>query len=132
MFVLSREKKTLDDLRKWEVPELKEFLRNRGLETTGTKNELTALAIGAEHAAICTCESNRGRENTVIQKTKERKKYQSRLIVNGEQLAAVRSRNSKIIGSVKKRELKNGHLSYSCLQIQIAEFMLRAEQAPPQ
>ena len=33
----------------------------------------------------------------------------------------IRSRNSKIIGSVKKRELKNG-------QMQIAEFILTAEQ----
>ena len=48
MFVLSREKRTLDDFRRWKVPQLKEFLRNRGLNTTGTKNELAALAFGAE------------------------------------------------------------------------------------
>ena len=48
MFVLSREKRTLDDLRRWKVPQLKEFLRNRGLNATGTKNELAALAFGAE------------------------------------------------------------------------------------
>ena len=29
-------------------PGIKEFLRNRGLKTTGTNNELTALAFGAE------------------------------------------------------------------------------------
>ena len=48
MFVLSREKRTLDDFRRWKVPQLKEFLRNRGLNTTGTKNELAALAFGGE------------------------------------------------------------------------------------
>ena len=51
MFALSREKKTLDDFRRWKVPELKEFLRNRGLKTTGT-NELTALAFGAEQLSV--------------------------------------------------------------------------------
>ena len=40
-FVLSREKRTLDKFRRWNVPELKEFLRNRGLKTTGIKGELT-------------------------------------------------------------------------------------------
>ena len=85
MFVFSREKKTSDDFKRWKVPELKEFLRNRGLKTTGTKDELTIIyCIGFRSgAAICTCESNHGRENTVIQK---KKKYQSRLNVNGEQL----------------------------------------------
>ena len=48
MFVLSREKRTLDDFRRWKVPQLKEFLRNRGLNTTRTKNELAALAFGVE------------------------------------------------------------------------------------
>ena len=52
MFVLSREKRTLDDFRRWKVPELKEFLRIRGLKTTGTKDELTALAFGAEQLSV--------------------------------------------------------------------------------
>ena len=48
MFVLSREKRTLDDFRRWKVLQLKEFFRDRGLKTTGTKDELIALAFGAE------------------------------------------------------------------------------------
>ena len=52
MFGLSREKKTIDDFRRWKVPELKEFLRNRGLKTRGTKDELTALAFGAEQQSV--------------------------------------------------------------------------------
>ena len=52
MFALSREKKTLDNFRRWKVPELKEFLRNRGLKTTGSKDELTALAFGAEQLSV--------------------------------------------------------------------------------
>ena len=58
MFALSREKKTLDDFRRWKVPELKEFLRNRGLKTTETRNELkllllyTALAFRAEQLSV--------------------------------------------------------------------------------
>ena len=57
MYVLSREKKTLDDFRRWKVPELKELLRNRGLKTTGTKDEITiiyytALVFGAEQLSV--------------------------------------------------------------------------------
>ena len=68
MFVLSREKRTLDDFRRWKVPELKEFLRIRGLKTTGTEDELTALAFEAEQA-ICACETNRGRGNNTEKKS---------------------------------------------------------------
>ena len=60
--MLSREKKTLDDFRRWKVRELGEFLRNHGLKTMGTKDEFTAFGFQSG-AAICTCESNRGRGN---------------------------------------------------------------------
>ena len=52
MFVLLREKRTLDDFKRWKVPKLKEFLRNRGLKTTGTKDERTALAFGGEQLSV--------------------------------------------------------------------------------
>lgn len=45
-------KMSLDDFKRWKVPELKSFLRNRGLKTTGTKEELTALAFGAEQFSV--------------------------------------------------------------------------------
>ena len=80
MFVLSREKRTLDDFRRWKVPQLKEFLRNRGLNTTGSKNELASLVFGWG-AAICTCKTNRRRGNNT-----EKKQYKSLVNVNGEQL----------------------------------------------
>ena len=47
MSVLPGEKGSLEDFRRWKVLQLKEFLRNRGLKTTGTKGELAALAFGA-------------------------------------------------------------------------------------
>ena len=39
-------------IKRWKVPQLKEFLRNRGLKTTGTKDERTALAFGAEQLSV--------------------------------------------------------------------------------
>ena len=80
MFVLSQEKRTLDDFRRWKVPELKEFLRIRGLKTTGTKDELTALAFGAEQLSVPV---KLTAEEEIIQKKRQ---YQSLLNVNGEQL----------------------------------------------
>jgi hypothetical protein len=38
-------KMSLDDFKRWKVPELKTFLRNRGLKLSGTKEELTALRM---------------------------------------------------------------------------------------
>ena len=70
MFVLPREKRTLDDFRRWKVLELKEFLQNGGLETTGTKEELTALAFDAVKLTT---------KEEIIQ---NKKKYQSLLNVN--------------------------------------------------
>ena len=118
MFALSGEKRTLDDFRRWKVPQLREFLRNRGLKTTGTKDELTALALCAE-AAICTCETNLGRG-----KNTEKKQYQSLLNVNGEQLPdPFTELEGNWIGEEKGVEKWP-----PILQIQIAEFILTAEQ----
>ena len=80
MFVLSREKRTLDDFRRWKVPQLKEFFRNRGLKTTGTKDELTALAFGAEQLSAPV---KLTAKEEIIQKKKQ---YKSLLNINGEQL----------------------------------------------
>ena len=107
MFVLSREKRTLDDFRRWKVPELKGLLRIRGLKTTGTKDELTALAFGAEQLSVPV---KLTAEEEIIQKKKQ---YQSLLNVNGEQLPDPFT-ELKDNGLVKKTELKNGHLSYRC------------------
>ena len=75
MVVLSREERTLDfrtlDFRRWKVPELKEFLRIRGLKTTGTKDELTALSFGAEQLSVPV---KLTAEEEIIQKKKQYKK----------------------------------------------------------
>ena len=34
---------SLDDFKRWNVPELKEFLRKRGIKTASRKDELSAL-----------------------------------------------------------------------------------------
>ena len=118
MFVLSREKRTLDDFRRWKVLELKEFLRIRGLKTTGTKDELTALAFGTKQLSVPVKLTT---EEEIIQKKKQ---YQSLLNVNGEQLPDPFT------------ELKDNWISEETgvekwppiLQMQIAEFILTAEQ----
>ena len=81
MLALSGEKRTLDDFRRWKVPQLREFLQNRGLKTTGTKDELTALAFGAEHLSVPAVKLTSEEE-----KIQKKKQYQSLLNVNGEQL----------------------------------------------
>ena len=74
------EKKSLDDFKRWKVPELKTFLRNRGLKTSGTKEELTALAYGAEQCSIPL-------KITAKEEAMARaEQYYSLLKINGEQL----------------------------------------------
>ena len=115
---ISEEKRTLDDFRRRQVPELKEFLRIHGLKTTGTKDELTALAFGAEQLSVPV---KLTAEEEIIQKKKQ---YQSLLNVNGEQLPDPFT------------ELKDNWISEETgvekwppiLQMQIAEFILTAEQ----
>ena len=118
MFVLSREKRTLDDFRRWKVPQLKEFLRNRGLKTTGTKDELTALAFGAEQLSVPV---KLTAEEEIIQKKKQ---YQSLLNANGEQLPDPFTELEDNWICEEKRVEKWPPI----LQIQIAEFILTAEQ----
>ena len=38
---------SLDDFKRWKVPELKEFLRKRGLKVASKKDELCALVYAA-------------------------------------------------------------------------------------
>ena len=114
--MLSREKRTLDNFRRWKVPELKQFLRIHGLKTTGTKDELTTLAFGAEQLSVPVPV---GRGNHT-----EKNQYQSLLHANGEQLPDLFT------------ELKDNWISEEkgvekwplTLQMQIAEFILTAEQ----
>ena len=72
----------LDDFSRWKVPQPKEFSRNRGLKTTESKDELTALAaFGAEQVSVPV---KLTAEEEIIQQ--KRKHYQSLLNVNGERL----------------------------------------------
>ena len=43
-----------DDFSRWKIPEVKEYLRDRGLKTTGRKVELVALAYGANQMGVDT------------------------------------------------------------------------------
>ena len=52
MSVVPGEKGSLEDFRRWKVLQLKEFLQNRGLKTSGTKGELASLAFGARPSPI--------------------------------------------------------------------------------
>ena len=38
---------TLDDIKRWKVPALKDYLRKRGLKTSNRKEELCALVYAA-------------------------------------------------------------------------------------
>ena len=53
------ENKTLDDFKRYKIPELKSYLRDRGLKVTGTKEELAALAYGAHELRIAVKPSSR-------------------------------------------------------------------------
>lgn len=114
MFVLSPEKRTLDNFRRWKVPQLKEFLRHCGLKTTGTKDELTALAFDAEQLSVPV---KLTAEEEIIQKKKQ---YQSLLNVNGEQLPDLFTElEDNWIGEEKGVEKWP-----PILQIQIAEYSI--------
>ena len=59
---------------------MREYLRNRRLKTTGTKEELTALAFGAEQLSVPL-------KLTYNEETEQKKEqYRSPLNVNGKQL----------------------------------------------
>ena len=45
-------KRSLDDFKRWKVPELRDFLRNQGLKFIGSKEELVCLAYGAEQCSV--------------------------------------------------------------------------------
>ena len=118
IFALSREKRTLDDFRRWKVPQLKTFLRNRGLKTTASKDELAALASSAEQLSAPV---KLTAEEEIIQKKKQ---YQSLLNVIGEQLPDPFTE----LEDNKIGEEKGVEKWPPILQIQIAEFILTAEQ----
>ena len=52
-----------------EIPGTKEFLQNRGLKTTGNKDELTALTFGAEQLLKLTAEEKIIQKKKVISKS---------------------------------------------------------------
>ena len=114
----SEKKRSLDDFKRWKVPELKIFLRNRGLKSTGTKEELTALAFGAEQCEIplkITAEE----ENKI-----KAEQYKSLLVVKGQKLPDpfVDIKENEWIGE------KTGESKWPPIfQLQIAEFILTGD-----
>ena len=77
------------------MPQLKEFLRNRGLKTTGTKNELAALAFGAEQLSAPV---KLAAEEEIIQNKSNTRVFSTSMMSSYQ----ICSRNSKITGSVKR------------------------------
>lgn len=67
-----------DDFSRWRVPELKEYLRDRGLKTTGRKVELVALAYGANQMGVDT------KKSCVEEKMKNKQDYLELLSINEE------------------------------------------------
>ena len=47
-----------DDFSRWKVPELQEYLRDRGLKTTGRKVKLVTLAYSANQMVVDTKRSS--------------------------------------------------------------------------
>lgn len=119
MAQLSDEKRSLDDFKRWKVPELREFLRKRGLKTTGTKEELTALSFGAEQCSVPL--KLTGKEEMIAKADQ----YKSLLNVNGEQLPDP-------FVDIKESEWLDEQTGMKkwppIFQLQIAEFILTIEQ----
>ena len=65
-----------DDFSRWKVPELKEYLRERGLKTTGRKVELMALAYGANQMGVDT------KRSSIEEKVKNKQDYSALLKIN--------------------------------------------------
>ena len=65
-----------DDFSRWKVPELKEYLRDRGLKTTGRKVELVALAYGANQMGVDT------KRSSIEEKVKNKQDYSALLNIN--------------------------------------------------
>eukprot|EP00794_Sanderia_malayensis_P012122 gene12122-13374_t len=117
--------RTLQDFKRWKVPELKGYLRDRGLKISGTKEELTALAYGADQMNVpvkITADEDRKRK---------RESYEALLVVNDCRLPdplALSSENS-LLGTPWLDE-KAGMCKWPpVFQIQIAEFLLTADQS---
>ena len=62
-----------DDFYRWKVPELKEYLRDRGLKTTGRKVELVALEYGANQMGVDT------KRSSIEEKVKHKQEYSALL-----------------------------------------------------
>ena len=65
-----------DDFSRWKVPELKDYLRDRGLKTTGRKVELVALAYGANQMGVDT------KRSSIEEKVKNKQDYSALLKIN--------------------------------------------------
>jgi hypothetical protein len=46
------EELTLEDFQRWKVPQLKEYLKKRGLKTSARKDELCSLAFAAHKVSV--------------------------------------------------------------------------------
>jgi hypothetical protein len=71
---------TYEEMKLWKVPQLKNYLRDRGLKTTWRREELLALAFGAEQLGIPP------KPSALEEKKAKAAQYQDRLTVNGEKL----------------------------------------------
>ena len=77
---LTQSDMSLDEFNMWKVPQLKAYLRCRGLKTTGRKEELVALAYGAHCLRVPV---NPSADETSILKAKQ---YKSLLYIDGKYL----------------------------------------------
>lgn len=113
-----RESINLSHFTRYKVPELKSYLRNRGLKVTGTKGELAALAYGAHELGIPVKPS--AEEENCIKKIQ----YNSLLKVKGFQIPDPFSLSS---GWLSENE---GMRKWPPIfQLHIAEFLLTVEQS---
>lgn len=114
----NRESKNLGDFRRYKVPELKSFLRDRGLKVTGTKEELAALAYGAHELGISV------KPSAAEENSRKKIQYNSLLKFEGFQLPDPFSLSSGWLDEdvgIKKWP--------PIFQLHIAEFLLTAEQS---
>ena len=119
--------RTLQDFKHWRVPELKGFLRDRGLKVSGTKEELTALAYGAHQMNIpvkLAADEDRKRKSEA---------YEALLAVNECQLPDPLASPDETVSNSLKSPWLNEQVGMRkwppVFQIQIAKFLLTADQS---
>ena len=108
----------LEDFKRWKVPYLQDFLRKRGIKTSGTKDKLVARAFAANEFSVPV---KLGRDEEAALKAKQ---YISLLLIDGKQLP-----DPFRLTDGWHCE-KQGMSSWPPIfQVHIAEFLLTAEQS---